>query len=128
MDSNPSAAAKADGHLLSFHDDWNFALSGRNFEHCLHVLGALLDIHIVMSLMGRPGPVRVGSARLAVNNHLCAHLLAPFLWDDVLKVVSKPSLGFKAWAERGVQPQEYIKYFEDRVPRSNNGFGTEGRF
>jgi hypothetical protein len=30
-----------------------------------------------------------------------------------LEVVSKPSIGFKAKAERGVQPQEYIEYFED---------------
>ncbi len=31
----------------------------------------------------------------------------------MLEVVSKPSSGFKAYAERAVQPQEYIEYFED---------------
>lgn len=81
-----SAAAKADGHLLIFNNDRDFALSGGGFEHFIHVLLALLDIHISMSLIGRPGPVRVRSARLAVNNHLCAHFIAPFCWRPVLVV------------------------------------------
>jgi hypothetical protein len=34
-------------------------------------------------------------------------------------VVSKPSIGFKVKAERGVQPLEYIEYFEDWTPRAN---------
>jgi hypothetical protein len=45
-----------------------------------------------------------------------------------IEVVSKASIGFKVKAERGVQPQEYIEYFEDWTPRSNTGFGPEGRF
>jgi hypothetical protein len=45
-----------------------------------------------------------------------------------LDVVSKSSIGFRVKAECGVQPQEYIKYFEDWTLRSNTGFGPEGRF
>jgi hypothetical protein len=30
------------------------------------------------------------------------------MFNHFLEVVSKPSIGFKAKADRGVQPQEYI--------------------
>ena len=45
-----------------------------------------------------------------------------------LEVVSKPSIGLKVKAGRGVQPQEYIEYFEDLTPRPNTEIESEERF
>ena len=52
---NASAAAITDGHLLSFDNDRNVAFPGRGFKHGIHILRVLLDIHVFMVLMGRPG-------------------------------------------------------------------------
>jgi hypothetical protein len=78
MNLNTSAAAIADGHLLSFDNDRHVASSGRGGKHGIHVLGALLDVHVFMVRVGRPGPFRVRSARLAVDNDFRAHVMAPF--------------------------------------------------
>jgi hypothetical protein len=48
------------------------------------------------------------------NTRFCCKHVKSFL-----EVVSKPSIGFNVKAKRGVQPQEYIEYFEDWTPRPN---------
>jgi hypothetical protein len=76
--SNASAAPITDGHLLSFDNYGNIAFSAGILEHRFKALPALLDIHIFMLLEGRPGPFRVGSARLTVYDYLRAHFTPPF--------------------------------------------------
>jgi hypothetical protein len=46
----------------------------------------------------------------------------------LIGVISKPSIGFKVKAKQNVQPQEYIKYFEDWTFCSNAGFESKWRF
>jgi hypothetical protein len=43
-------------------------------------------------------------------------------------VVSKPSIGFKVKAERGVQPQTDIAYFKDLNVAADKDIGTKGFF
>jgi hypothetical protein len=54
------------------------------------------------------------------------------LKKNLLGVVSKPSIGFKIKAWQGVQPQEYIEYFEywalRSTPRIERGAGFYNHF
>jgi hypothetical protein len=43
--------------------------------------------------------------------HCCIKKMADN-WETLMNIESKPSFGFKAKAGRGVQPEEYIEYFE----------------
>ena len=72
-ESDPSASAISNGHLIPLDDHRHLALPVGALEHGVHVLLILFDVNVVVPLIGRPGPFRIGSTGLSVNNHLCTH-------------------------------------------------------
>lgn len=75
---NASCPAISDGHLVAFNDHRHFALTLGRFQHGIHVLPGCFHIHVVMCLMGRPGPFGVRSAGLSIDDHLLTHGFSPF--------------------------------------------------
>lgn len=68
--SNPSAAAKADGHPAIADDNRYLAFSAAVDQHLLHAVGIGFDIVVEVFGIRLTGAVGVGSALFAVDDDL----------------------------------------------------------
>jgi hypothetical protein len=92
-DLNASAATIPDGYLFPLDDDRYLALPIGLLEHLIHVLLVFLDVDVVMRFIGRPGPFRIRSTGLPVNNHFPAHDRPSFLIN--YKINKMPSFDIR---------------------------------
>jgi hypothetical protein len=75
--SYPSGPAVTNLDLPIFHDDRHFPNAIGKFEHFIELATVLKNLYIGgLVSVSRPGPLGVGSTRLAVNNDLVSHVMA----------------------------------------------------
>lgn len=71
---NPSCPTITYSHLFPLYDHWHFPDSAREFKHFFQFTGLHLHVYILSLLaVSQPGPFRIGSTRLAINNNLLCH-------------------------------------------------------
>ena len=78
MESDPSAAAVADGDLLPFDNDRHLALPAGGFQHGFHVLGRGFHIDVIVIPVGLTGLLSVRSSGLTEDANRGGHGQTPF--------------------------------------------------
>lgn len=89
--SNPSRSAVSDGHLAIFDNHGHFTLAVGQFEHGVQVGGILFNVKIGVGFVGLPGPIGIGSPRLAIDQNIRCHCASPFYCSPRAKYLLPPS-------------------------------------
>lgn len=90
--SNSSGPAVPDRHLSFFNDDGDVPSPIREFQHFLELCLVLLHIMILGAAVSRPGPVRIGSTGLPVDNDIACHDYLRLLFLPVTDPVYSPCM------------------------------------